>query len=339
MRASPTAVWETAPQPERWDLEEWCDPLFSDFGTYGETWAVAVAHRGRLVYSRYDGRLPGWGSPGQVVGPETGLLSWSTAKSVLHALVGRLVASGRLRLDQPPGVPGWGEPDDPRRLITLDHLLTMRDGLDFVEDYDPDGNGRSDVIKMLFGGVEDMAAFAADRGVVADPGTRYNYSSGTSNIVSGVVARLVGGGPTYQAWMRAELFDLIGMRSAAPEFDQAGTWVASSYLRATATDWLRFGELYLRNGVWDGRALLPPGWVDHARTARSADPDGGFHGAHWWTDDDNLGTFWAEGYEGQFIIVCPTTETVIVRFGRTGSSGSVLAPWRRDLVQAMADRL
>ena len=118
---------------------------------------------------------------------ETPLLSWSMAKSVLHAVVGLLVGEGRLDLDAPVDVPEWSEPGDLRHAITLRQLLAMRDGLDFVEDYVDDRV--SDVIKMLFGeGQSDVAHFAADRGLAAPPGTRFNYSSGTSNIISGIVA-------------------------------------------------------------------------------------------------------------------------------------------------------
>ncbi len=96
--------------------------------------------------------------------------------------------------------------------------------------------------------------------------TRFNYSSGTSNIISAVVARVVGQSSSYEEFLRSRLFAPLGMHSAVPEFDGAGTWVASSYLRATARDFARFGLLYLRDGIWDGTRLLPEGWVDYGRT-------------------------------------------------------------------------
>ena len=118
------------------------------------------------------------------------------AKSMLHAVVGLLVGDGRLDLDARADVPEWSGPGDARRAITLRHLLAMRDGLDFTEDYVDDRI--SDVIAMLFGaGQSDMAHFAADRPLAAAPGQRFNYSSGTSNIISGVVARLLGPGEPY----------------------------------------------------------------------------------------------------------------------------------------------
>lgn len=333
----PAGEWEQADPPKGWDLEQLIGPLFAADGPFGETWAVAVAHRGRLVFERYGGRLPSWGGEGEKVTASTRLLSWSVAKSALHAAVGVLVADGRVDPDSPVPVPEWSGPGDPRREITWRHLLTMRDGLDFVEDYDPDG-GRSDVIEMLFGGVEDTGRFAAARPLVARPGSRYNYSSGTSNIISRLVAGLVGSGPLYEAWLKDRLFGPLGMYSVVPGMDGAGTWVASSYLRATARDWLRFGELYLRGGHGPDGPLLPAGWVDFGRTPWSEDTGALRYGAHWWTEADELGTFWADGYEGQTITVCPALETVFVRFGRTPEGSTVVSNWRRAMVETMARR-
>jgi CubicO group peptidase (beta-lactamase class C family) len=270
---------------------------------------------------------------------ETTLLSWSMAKSMLHAVVGMLVADGQLALDAPAAVPEWADPGDPRHAITLRQLLAMRDGLDFAEDY-VDGE-LSDTIEMLFGaGQADMAHFAADRPLAAPPGTRFNYSSGTSNIISGIVARAVGPGESYARFLHGRLFGPLGMTSADPEFDEAGTWVASSSLYATARDYARFGLLYLRDGVWDGVRLLPAGWVDYGRTWVSEDPDDASpYGAHWWgVAGDTLGTFRASGYEGQSITLCPALDLMVVRLGKTPHEREPnLIPWRAAMVRAFAD--
>jgi CubicO group peptidase (beta-lactamase class C family) len=237
---------------------------------------------------------------------------------MVHAAVGILVGSGRLDPAAPAPVPLWAAAGDPRRAITLEHLLTMRDGLAFVENYVDDQ--ASDVIEMLFGaGQGDVAAFAADRPLAHPPGEGFNYSSGTSNIVSRIVGDVIGGGRDgYEAWLHRELFGPIGMRTATPKFDDAGTFVASSFVYATARDFARFGEWYLRDGVWGGRRLLPLGWVDHARRIRSRDEESGnYYGAHWWVVGDEAGTFWANGYEGQSIMVCPAADLVMVRLGKT----------------------
>ena len=126
------------------------------------------------------------------------------------------------------------------------------------------------------------------------------------------------------------------MTTADPRFDDAGTWIASSYVCATARDMARFGLLYLRDGMWDGIRMLPEGWVDHARRARSVDPDDGrCYGAHWWVTGDDLGTFWANGYEGQSITVCPALDLVVVRLGKsTKEQYPALVDWRPRMVDA-----
>jgi CubicO group peptidase (beta-lactamase class C family) len=330
----PTAEWPEGTPPDGVELDGLLDRICDDDGPLAQTYAVVVVHRGTVVAERYQGQLEHFDRPPDPVTDQTRLLSWSMAKSMLHAAVGLLVGEGRLDLDAPADVPEWAAPDDPRHAITLRHLLAMRDGLDFVEDYVDERV--SDVIEMLFGaGQADMAHFAADRPLAATPGQRFNYSSGTSNIISGIVARAVGRGSSYEQFLCERLFDRIGMRSATPEFDAAGTWVASSYLRATALDFARFGLLYQRDGVWDGTRVLPEGWVDYGRTIESVDPVDGPYGAHWWgVEGDTLGTFRASGYEGQSITICPTLDLLVVRLGKTSAEHEPdLTAWRADVVR------
>ena len=335
--AWPTATWPTGPLPDGVDLTPLLDAAFDPGGPLRDTYAVVVVHGGRLVAERYGGSLPRFDGPGRPVGPDTPLLSWSVAKSMLHAVIGMLVGDGLLDPADRAEVPAWADPGDPRGAITVAHLLAMRDGLDFCEEYeDPES---SDVMQMLWGsGQADMAAFAADRPLAAPPDTRYSYSTGTSMVLSGIVARLLGPGAPYRAYLADRLFGPLGMSGATATFDDAGSWVAGSYVHAPARDFARFALLYLRDGVWDGERLLPAGWVDLARTARSVDPDDGtLYGAHWWTRDDPLGTFWAAGHEGQYLDLVPALDLAVVRLGRTATdrSPSVRA-WRDEVIGTFA---
>ena len=195
---------------------------------------------------------------------------------------------------------------------------------------------------MLFGdGKDDVARFAADRPLAAAPGERFNYSSGTTNVISGIVARLVGPGQPYEELLQQRLFDAIGMRSARATFDAAGTFIGSSFVYCTAQDFARFGTLYLRDGVWDGRRLLPDGWVDLARRFRSTDEEtGNGYGSHWWVDPDDvdgLGSFWASGYEGQRIFIVPALDLIVVRLGKTEAARShLIRQWLRDVRSVFA---
>lgn len=274
----------------------------------GTTLALVVVHRGRIVAEGYE--------PG--TSDASTLISWSTAKSVTHAVAGLLVADGALDVAAPAPVGTWNQRGDPRSEITVQHLLEMRSGLRFTEDYVD--AGVSDVIEMLFGsGQHDVAAFAAGFPLDHLPGTFWSYSSGTTNIVSRVLGDLVGGGEAgMRAFLHERLFRPLGMTSADPRFDDAGTFIGSSFLYCTARDFARFAYLYLRDGVWDGQRLLPAGWVDHARTPVPVPPEEEFgYGAHWWLWREYPGAFAAHGYEGQYLIVVPDRDLVVVRLGKT----------------------
>jgi CubicO group peptidase (beta-lactamase class C family) len=291
------------------------------------------------VVERYGGALPHFDRPPEPVTPETPLLSWSMAKSFLHTAVGLLVADGALDLDAPAPVPTWSkDPDDPRRAITLEHLLAMRDGLDFNEDY-VEARG-SDVITMLFGeGQHDVAAYAEARPLRHEPGSVFNYSSGTSNIVSAIAGRALGGGDELVAMMRRRIFDPIGLGPVDARRDAAGTFIASSFVYATARDFARFGLLALRGGRWGDEQILLVGWIDHGRRLRSIDEDGDRYGAHWWIVDDDQGSFRASGFEGQSILLCPKQDLVVVRLGHSPEvMDPALVAWRARVVAATAHR-
>lgn len=274
----------------------------------GETFGVVVIKGGRLIHEQYAASH----------GPDATCPSWSKAKSITHALVGLLVKDGRIDIHAPADLPEWQQADDPRRAITLDQLLRMSSCLTFREDYVPEHP--SDVIEMLWGaGKDDVAHFAASFPLEHEPGSFWSYASGTTNIVSRVAARAANAfGPDFEAFMRARLFGPLGMASPIPKFDKAGTFIGSSFCYCTPRDFARFGLLYLRDGVWEGKRLLPEGWVDYARTptwqqAGAEEP----YGAHWWLDLAGPGSFSANGYEGQYTVVIPDLDMVIVRNGKT----------------------
>ncbi|MEY3700541.1 MAG: hypothetical protein RIT16_901, partial [Actinomycetota bacterium] len=255
---------------------------------------------------------------GKEIHADTTLISWSMAKSITQALVGVAVLDGLLDIDQPTGLAEWS--CDDRREITLRHLLEMRSGLSWVEDY-VDGEN-SDVIDMLFGkGKEDTAAYAVSQPLIARPGASWVYSSGTTNIVSRILGNALGDtNGSYQnmlKFMQDRLFVPLGMK-AEPKFDAAGTFVGSSYVYATARDFAKFGELYLRDGMVSGTRILPEGWVDMARSQHSFDADTGLgYGSHWWTLPGERSSLVAAGYDGQYIMVIPERDLVVVRLGKT----------------------
>ena len=315
---SATTEWprgnESDPRKEPDALRHTVDGAFTDPDPrkLRRTRAVLVIHDGTIVAERYaagfsaDQALPGW----------------SITKSVLSALVGILVGEKRLSLEDKALLPEWRSSNDRRAAITLEDLLRMRSGLAFSEIYsDP----LADVTQMLYAH-PDTAVFAANKPLACPPGTAWQYSSGTTNIISRIVRETVGE-REYHTFPRRVLFGPLAMSSAVMEPDAAGTFVGSSYMFATARDWARFGQLYLQDGVWEGRRILPEGWVRFSVTPTPQAP-GGCYGAHWWLKlPKELGgeteaasrippdAFFALGHEGQAITVIPSRRLVIVRLG------------------------
>ncbi|MBT8241644.1 MAG: serine hydrolase [Acidimicrobiales bacterium] len=243
------------------------------------------------------------------------LISWSMGKSITQALIGIAAAEGTIDVDAPAAVSEWSDPDDPRAAITVDHLLRMTSGLSFAEDYVDDQ--ASDCLAMLFGeGKDDCAAYAASQPLIADPGTTFNYSSGTTNILCRLLGDIYGRDDAFSAWADSVLFHRIGM-DVDLTFDAAGTWTGSSFLHATARDFVTFGQLYLQDGRWGDDQVLPSGWVEYASTKQAENDEGTGYGAHWWMRDNQPGVFQASGYECQRIIVDPRSDSVVVRLGKT----------------------
>ena len=350
MTSLPSVQPRSNPQPanvpwptERWPLalhratDSFCrvaDRAFED-PELAETRSLVVIQGGELIFERHEGSIPFFDREPLTIDTATTQISWSMAKSMTQFLVGVLSDEGRLEVDAPAAVVQWQE--DERRNITLRDLLAMRDGLDFVEEYLPDRP--SDVIEMLFGsGQDDVAAYAISRPSAHIPGSRWNYSSGSTNIVCRILGDIVGDGEEFAAFMRSRLFDPIGMRSAEPKFDARGTFVGSSYVFATAQDFAKFGYLYLRGGEWDGRTLIAKDWINDAQIPLSIDDESGtFYSQQWWVTGDEFGSYWANGYEGQSITVVPALDAVVVRLGKTDATQyPALREWRHDLLRALS---
>ncbi|MFK8026180.1 MAG: serine hydrolase domain-containing protein [Ilumatobacter sp.] len=304
------------------------DELFARPADRGESHALVASRSGEIIAERYGVKAANGFEPEVAVDDDTTLISWSMAKSMPHAAVGVLVADGVLSLDAPAPVPEWA--DDARAAITLLDLLEMRSGLRFVEDY-VDGEV-SHCIEMLFGGTDPSHGhYAASQPLDHEPGSVFNYSSGTTNIIcriiGDVVTRSTGGVPAERsaavgAFLSDRLFEPAGMSAAIPKFDDAGDFVGSSFVYATARDFVKFGEFYLRDGVSEaGTRVLPEGWMEHARQQSGYDDGAGLgYGRHWWLWPAFPGSLACHGYDGQFIVVIPDDDLVIAHLGKTSAA-------------------
>lgn len=314
------------------EYDDLLDALFAeeDPARPRNTKAVVVVHEGRLIAEKYA----------DSVTPETPLIGWSMAKSVTALMVGILVKDGVLNPEAPAAVPAWQiELEDPRAEITLDQLLRMSSGLKFDETY----SVATDVTQML-SNESDAAAFAASMPLEGPPDTIWSYSSGTTNIVSGIIRRSVGDTlQDYYAFSQERLFRPLSIRTAVLESDRDGTFIGSSYLYASARDWARLGQFMLQDGVWDGQALLPDGWTEYLITPTPT-TKGNEYGAHVWLNRDPEDptrqrlfptlpddAYYMGGYQGQVVLVIPSHDLIITRFGFT--------PARNDGVEALAAEL
>jgi CubicO group peptidase (beta-lactamase class C family) len=216
---------------------------------------------------------------------------------------------------------------------------------------------------MLYGrGRGDTVRFAASLPLIRDPGARWNYNSAGTILIADALTRTIVPDPRdaddrrrrMRAWMQESVFGPIGMNPVV-EFDPQGLYYGSALVWATARDFARFGYLYLRDGVWDGRRVLPEGWVNFAR-APGPDRETDIYGAHWWltaaqgpgrpmrsliTDNAMADSFHAQGHEGQIIVVVPSKDLVMVRLGlfHGGTeSWDALGDWATRLVGAFGDR-
>lgn len=278
-------------------------------GEYGVSLATLVRHRGATVAEQYA----------PTMSPSTQLISWSMAKTVVQALLGICVHKGLLSLDQPAPVEAWQH--DERATITIRQLVHMSSGLRFAEEY-VDASS-SDVIEMLFGsGQDDVAGFAAGFPLDHTPGTRWSYSSGTSNILARIIGDAVGGGRAdFDQFLNDELFGPCGIVGADARFDHAGTFIGSSFVYASADQFARFGQLYVDDGRAAGRQVLPPGWMHWTRAPAPVDmpADERYgYGAHVWLWERRglPGVFGAHGYETQRIVMWPERELVVVQLSK-----------------------
>lgn len=310
-------------------IESLADRAFDDSpeNPIATTHALAVMRNGELVFERYaDGFDAG-----------STFVSWSMAKSMTSALCGVFVDRGEIDIDAPAAIAEWQGAGDPRQAITLRHLLEMRSGLAWNEDYVDDQV--SDVIEMLFGGGKaDIANYAASKPLEHEPGTHFYYSSGTTNLIARILGDHLGGRDAMETALQAELFLPAGMTNSIPKFDDAGTFVGSSFVYAPIRDFLAFGELFRNGGMAGEQRVLSQGWVDASVEEHSVDEESGQgYGLQWWLARDEYGSFCCNGYEGQRIQVVPPLGLTFVRVGKTDAEYSEdLRSFYAEIVQAYA---
>jgi CubicO group peptidase (beta-lactamase class C family) len=314
-----SAVSPAAPMP--------IDALFR--ADVGETRGALLIRDGKIVAKRY----------GAGYSDTNRFISWSMAKTVTAVLVGELVSDGKLSLDAPAPVAEWQGASDPRRAITLRQLLNMASGLQHTEVGQP--VEASDTNQALFvSGTGGMAARAINVPLEAKPGAKFEYSSLTTLLLSEIVTRTLTPSKdpkvraaAYRAFADERLFKPAGITSAALDFDGAGTQIGGSIIYMTLDDFGRFGQLLLAGKGPDGAQVIAPDWLNFMR---APSPTNAEYGGQTWLNraggaepQPNLfpgkgpDTLYAcLGHLGQFVIVSPDQNMVLVRLGKTDDAST-----------------
>jgi CubicO group peptidase (beta-lactamase class C family) len=266
------------------------------------TRSVVVIYKDHLVAEKY---APGFTATSKILG-------WSMTKSLTATYFGILQKQGKIDIMKPAPIAEWQKDD--RKKITINDLLNMNSGLEWEEDY----GKLSDVTKMLFID-ENMSRSQINKPLVGKPNNTWNYSSGTTNLLSGILRQHFKTHQEYLDFWYSSLLDKIGMNSALVESDMSGNFVGSSYGWATTRDWAKFGLLYLHKGNWNGEQLFNESWAKYVATPTNT--SNGYYGAHFWLNAGGKfpnapkDMFYASGFQGQMVAIFPSHDLVIVRMG------------------------
>lgn len=262
--------------------------------------AVVVLRHGRIVWERYWG---GWSEASTDN-------SWSMAKSVTSALVGIAIGEGKIKgVDESASdfIPEWR--NDVRQKITIGDLLSMESGLTWNMTYAPVSG---DTVNMLE--QNDQAAYAINRYQYREPGSDWYYSDGDAEVFSRIIKAATG--MEVPQYAQEKLFGPIGFKASDWLKDNAGQSMTFCCIFSTARDFARFGYLFLRDGQWDGKQVVPADWV--ARSTQASQVENTNYGYFWWLwQFANLpkGTYEAMGFATKRIYVIPSLDVVAVRLG------------------------
>ncbi|MGI9286883.1 MAG: serine hydrolase domain-containing protein [Pseudomonadales bacterium] len=276
------------------------------------TLSLIVLQRGDIIHERYAAGID----------MNTRTRTWSTAKSIAATLIGMLVDSGRLRLDAPLAVDWLPRVDspgkDPRNAITLRHVLNMSSGLYPVDSFNMEyatGSG------LAYWAGASSTTSARQRGLIREPGTAWEYENYDTLLAVKAMKNALGDDKTYLEFPRRALLDRIGMRNTLLSTDRFGDFILSSQVYTNARDLARFGLLYLQNGIWGDERLISQDWIDFVRTpAPATAKTGKAYGGQWWLVPDDRkdvpkDAYSTAGNRGQYVVVVPSRDLVIVRRG------------------------
>lgn len=300
------------------------------YGSHARTTAILIATKNEIIAEHY---LEGFT-------PTTSQRTWSVAKSIAASVIGAAVHQGMIDVKAPANLPEWSRKGDPRGKITLENLLHMASGLDSNR-----AGNRTDRLYIGGGLVTDTATRTA---VEVQPGKRWKYANNDTLLAIRSLRAAIGDDAKYLSFPFTDLLYKIGMTHTKLETDWAGNFILSSQVWTTSRDMARLGLLHMNDGVWNGERILPEGWAKYVATPAPSQPtpraDGApsrGYGAQWWLYNNFPGipsdTYAALGNRGQFLLVIPSRDLIIVRRGHdmAGGQGFQMQKFAADLLAAM----
>lgn len=299
------------------------------YGNGTRTSAVVVLKNGQVMAERYARGLDA----------STPQRTWSVAKSLTATVIGAALEQGMMDLDYPALVENWTAGGDPRRQITLRDVLQMASGLD-------SGITGSRTDRTYFGGAR-VTDTALTNPLEVMPGERFKYANYDTLAAMRGLRETMDDDPRFWRFPYEGLLWKIGALNTTLETDWGGDFISSSQVWMTARDMARLGQLYLQDGYWAGERILPEGWVDFVSTPGAAQPDrsdpGSFgYGASFWLLDRFQGipsdTFAGIGNRGQYMVIIPSLDLVIVRRGFDVADGERfdVVGFTRDVISAIS---
>ncbi len=241
--------------------------------------------------------------------------SFSIAKSIVGLLVGAAIQDGLIESELDPVgkyLPEWAEGD--RAAVRIVDLLTMSSGTNWNESYK---NPLSVTTEAYYG--TDLEKTIARLKIVDQPGTRYIYKSGDTQILGFLIEKVTD--KSLSTYASEKLWHPLGARYAAlwSTDHVGGHEKAYCCFNTNARDFARIGQLMLDSGEWKGNRIIPQDYYEKSITANNIPDEAGkpcnYYGYQWWIYPPRPQIFYARGILGQYIIVIPENDMVIVRLG------------------------
>jgi CubicO group peptidase (beta-lactamase class C family) len=321
-----------------------------DFNTsYSSTQAVFVVRHGYVAAEKYFGNFSA----------ATTHESYSMAKSFASGLVGIAIAEGKLKSTMDEKICEYypmqwdcSATSDPRSRITLDHAMNLTTGLMWQENWRSTYRGVNDAYNL------NLLDTVLSRTSAEEPGKTKRYSTGDPALLSGVLQKVTG--MTAYDYGKQKIFDVIGAKSIRWNLDTAGRTTTYAGLQATAADYARYGYLYLQRGNWDGKQVVPSDWIEH--TTQGMQPCEDWNQYLWHINPPvRLGpqepsctdfyckptaladlppeAYFAEGVNGQFIFIVPSSDLVAVRLASDQSGSEHWDEFALGFLSALLDAI